>query len=41
MKNYINPEMNIQHFTIEDIITTSNPEGMGGGSDFGGGDEEG
>ena len=40
MKNFINPEMNIQKFTIEDIITTS-PGGIGGDSAAGGGEEEG
>lgn len=39
MKQFMNPEMAIVKFAVEDVITTSGT-GIGGGADVGGGDEE-
>jgi len=39
MKEFVNPEVVIEKFAVEDVITTSNGS-IGGGADVGGGDEE-
>lgn len=37
MKKFLEPSIEVQQFSVEDVITTSGDESIGGGSDVGGG----